>query len=218
MTDIVGSYNTKNAEGLLEQKWNLQSFEDVKSWDEHAKSEIRQMTDHIQYLKSLIDEGKIKETEIEEKIKSKPFLLRPFTIGTGLQKNKKSMQRATDEIHRLETVFNDVQLWIDSTPENQKEANEIITELKLSKKQIDINKKEIQLQIKQIYIDTDQKIKKIEKRILFTSPKLKRLQVLKAQTKEDKNISPMQQALLDLDTQELEVDKMILWYEKIKYS
>ena len=81
-----------------------------------------------------------------------------------------------------------------------------------------INKKELQIQIKQVEAATRQKIQKIEKRILFTSPKLKRLQITQAENRKDKSTTPLEDALLLLESQELEVDKMILWYEKIKYS
>ena len=55
-----------------------------------------------------------------------------------------------------------------------------------NKTTIDINKKELQLQIKQINSDTKQKLNKIENRVLFTSPKLKRLQKIKAEKKRKK--------------------------------
>ena len=124
----------------------------------------------------------------------------------------------TREMVRVTELSEQLKGWKEATPDDQKEANEIITELKLGKKQIDINKKELQIQIKQVEAATRQKIQKIEKRILFTSPKLKRLQITQAENRKDKSTTPLEDALLLLESQELEVDKMILWYEKIKYS
>jgi chromosome segregation ATPase len=213
-------YDAKDAETLLNNKWSIEDFEEVKQWDQRARSEIMSIDSLIQHLHSDLHDHQTKQSEISEDLKSKPLLVRPWMLimGTGLQKTKRKIKQIIEEVNRITEIKNQLQGWIDATPDDRAEADDVITELKLSKKQIDINKKELQLQIKQINIDTDQKVKKIEKRIFFTSPRLKRLQIDKAQKKEESNINPLQQALLDLDSQELEVDKMILWYEKIKYS
>lgn len=216
----MATYDAKDAEILLNNKWSIEDFEEVKQWDLKARSQIMAIDRCIQHLCSDLNDRQVKQKEIEENLKSKPLLVRPWMLimGTGLQKTKSQIRQINDEVNRITEIKNLLQGWIDATPDNRQEADDVITELKLSKKQIDINKKELQLQIKQINMDTDQRVKKIEKRVFFTSPKLKRLQIDKAQKKEESNISPIQQALLDLDSQELEVDKMILWYEKIKYS
>lgn len=216
----MATYDAKDAEILLNNKWSIEDFEEVKQWDLKARSQIMAIDRCIQHLCSDLNDRQAKQKEIEENLKSKPLLVRPWMLimGTGLQKTKSLIRQINDEVNRITEIKNLLQGWIDATPDNRQEADDVITELKLSKKQIDINKKELQLQIKQINMDTDQRVKKIEKRVFFTSPKLKRLQIDKAQKKEESNISPIQQALLDLDSQELEVDKMILWYEKIKYS
>ncbi len=205
---------------MLQSKWQLESFEDVRQWDSKARIIIIEMDEFIASKESLMNETLTKKLELEKNIKSTPFLLRSFQLGKIWGANKSQKELATDEkeINRVLELKQQLGQWIDATPDTQREANDIITELKLSKKQIDINKKELQLQIKQINSDTKQKLNRIENRVLFTSPKLKRLQKIKAEKKQDKAVSPLEESLMDLEAQELEVDKLILWYEKIKYS
>lgn len=212
------SFNTNDAEHLLKTKWNLESFEDVKQWDYRANSVISDMDAFISAYEKKLNDALNSKNEIEIKIKARPFFLRPILMWSGLAKTNRILQTGDKEINRVLDIKNQLQGWIDATPDNAVEANEIIIELKLTKKQIDINKKELQLQIKQINVDTKKKVNKIESRILFTSPKLKRLQLDRVEKKQGQNISPLEQSLLELDAQELEIDKMILWYEKIKYS
>jgi chromosome segregation ATPase len=163
-------YDAKDAETLLNNKWSIEDFEEVKQWDQRARSEIMSIDSLIQHLHSDLHDHQTKQSEISEDLKSKPLLVRPWMLimGTGLQKTKRKIKQIIEEVNRITEIKNQLQGWIDATPDDRAEADDVITELKLSKKQIDINKKELQLQIKQINIDTDQKVKKIEKRIFFT--------------------------------------------------
>lgn len=205
---------------LLESKWQLESFEDVRQWDSKARILIIEIEDYISSKESQMNEWMNTKMENIAKIKSTPFLLRSFQIGKirGVTKAQKSIAAGEKELNRVLYLKNELKQWLDASPNDQREANAIITELKLSKKELDINKKELQLQIKQINTDTKQRLNKIENRVLFTSPKLKRLQKIKAEKKQDKAVNPLEESLMDLEAQELEVDKMILWYEKIKFS
>ena len=178
------------------------------------------MNNHLNRLDEEMNQHLNNKNVAESNIKSTPFFLRPFQLGKLNKRSESinSLEKGEKERNRVLEIKQQLEQWIDATPNTIREAQDIITELKLSKKQIDINKKELQLQIKQINADTKQQINKIEKRVLFTSPKLKRLQKIRAEKKQDKAISPLEQSLLDLEAQELEVDKMILWFEKLKYS
>ena len=211
-------YDDKLAGNLLDNKWSLESFADVNHWDQQARYFIEEIEVFLADSQSRLDELFRKKAEIESGIQSKPFFARPFMIGAGLIKTIRLIDELQIEMVRVTELSEQLKGWKEATPDDQKEANEIITELKLGKKQIDINKKELQIQIKQVEAATRQKIQKIEKRILFTSPKLKRLQITQAENRKDKSTTPLEDALLLLESQELEVDKMILWYEKIKYS
>mgnify|MGYP000844859955 CR=1 FL=1 len=64
----------------------------------------------------------------------------------------------------------------------------------------------------------NQKIKNTESGIIFSNTTLKKVQTATAHKKQNKTTQSMIAAWLNLDTQDLEIDKMMLWYEKIKAS
>jgi hypothetical protein len=210
-------YDVQEAKRLLEQVKSLNSFEEVTIWDGKAEQEVYKINEmFITGIPDELDRLQRKLEQSKEVHSKKTFFARNFTLDTTSLNFKKEMQNIEASKLILQDLRDQLEYWIETTPDDAKEAKAMIAELKLAKKELGTQKKEVRNEIKQVKSQARVMNTKIAGRFVFSSPKLRKWQRHNVRVAKENAVSPLEQMILDMDREMIDIDRMIAWIERIR--
>ena len=104
-------FDETEAVKMLQSKWQLDSFDDVRQWVSKARIIIIELDDFIASKESLMNEKLTKKLELEKNIKANPVLRMSFQKGKKWEVTKYEKVLATDEIEINPVLELKQQLW-----------------------------------------------------------------------------------------------------------
>lgn len=190
-------------QSFLHKMNDLASFEEVNVWD--IQAELR-----VSDADRLIYKFKQKLSESEARIKE--------AVGEELNNLQLLNAKINNTLERLYKTKESFQLAIDFTPNDLAEAKDLIKELKLVKKELSLEKKEIALDMKSLNVEARQIGSKIGDHY-FTSNvtrQMDRAKRIRLRMEKESMLAPHENRKMLIERQILQIDKNILWIEKLK--
>jgi hypothetical protein len=196
---------------LLNNVFNLKSFEDVRKWDKSANLIIKKLkTNLIEIEDEIIRLRNLYEVE-NVNFKSKSVWKRLFDQNPALKVKKRALQLKKMPLD-IEVVIEKLESWIERTPDNLDEAKDAIAEFKLYKKELILEKKEINIEARNVR-------EYYSKKNAYT-PRGKNGQFARTFNRINKTnkLDNIQDARNEVERKIKYVDETILWIEKIIHN
>lgn len=199
--DIASAMQT-----VLHEIKSIETFADIDRWDAKAEK-------YVQGIELLSKNISAALEECESRL----------TLGVEASDERSNLiaisKKLATTIERLDKTQESLELAIDFTPNTPQEAKELIKDLKLMKKELALEKKEIALDMKAISVEARQRGAKIGTSA-FTQTKftrqLDRSSRIRLRLQKEAALSPHENQKMLLERQMLDIDKNILWIEKLR--
>lgn len=202
------NFDATPIENLLNRIQNVTNVNEVEIWDAEA-------IEHRKSISEFIEKLKFANNQIQEEIKVStgfnPFK-NFFAKSKITNKNKGFLNQYKLVSEKLENYNNQLDYWINISPNSLQELNDMKTELKDKKQLFAIRKKELNLGKKQAWANYRQNAATVE----FTSPKLRHFYRGINMRQRENNLNPYDEELDNITLQLIEIDKLMLWLNKIK--
>lgn len=211
------NYNPKQAQQLLDKVQQLRGFEEVKEWDKLAQVEVDNIGKELISIDNYISTLKSKLQDAKNEHSSKSFIAKLISKDKNSEHIAKNIKILEETKTKLEFIKDRFEYWITATPDDEKEAKLMLAELKNAKKELGIKKKEVRANIKEINSNARDRNANISNQIFFTSPKLRRMQRNDVRSEKLNSLAPHEQIISEIDSKCVEIDKMIVWIERIKF-
>jgi hypothetical protein len=211
-------YNMDNANLLLSSVKRLDNFDDVKIWDNNAEIEIKKMINAISIIDTEIEKYQFELDETSIEFKKKSFLIRAITSDKISKKISEEIEKNKSVKAKIEELKSQLEDFVNMTPNDESEAKSILHEMRIAKKELTIQKKELRMEIKLVNQKVKERNISISNQIIFTSPKLRKWQKQDLRTKQfNQNVST-ENSIQYIDSKLNEIDRMIIWIERIKFK
>lgn len=195
-------------ENLLSEIQNITKIDEIEIWDKKAiyyTGKIVEFLEKLKYAKSQIDE--------EIKVSTGFNPIKNFFAKSKIASRHNGFLKQYENVYRtLENYNNLLEYWINISPNSLQELNEMKSELKEKQQLFAIRKKELNLFKKQAWSNYRQNSAYVE----FSSPKLRHFYRGLNIREREKNLNPFDEELNNITLQLIEIDKLILWLNKIK--
>ncbi len=205
------------ASALLQSVLQIADFENVAEWDKNATEQINNLLISNSDLSNNLIKAERELNYAKANHNSKPFIKRLFSSRAPIRKAEAEIQDIKENILENKSLAEQLQDWIDRTPDDVSQAKAMLTELKLIKKELGIQKKEISASIRSTNQIARAKNSQIANQY-FVNSKFKQVQRIGVRAEKESALRIHESEKKIIEHQLLEVDKMILWIERIKIS
>lgn len=203
-----------SAHGLIQRAQTITSFNDVARWDKeasHLAENFRAFLAKVPEFEAQIRSG---EAASKAAHSQKPFFQRLFSVPpltVEIRRARQTLQVATTQLGPL---ADQLEALIDQTPDNPSEKKELLSELKGLKKELNLEKKELAAAMRQVRANARRANANVGG--FFSTPKSRRYERISIRLDKEAALRPHEGAKETIERQILEIDRMILWIERIK--
>jgi hypothetical protein len=190
---------------VLHEVKNIETFADIDRWDSKAEK-------YVQGIELLSSEISNILSDCESKL----------ALGVQTSSEKSNLlalcSKLATTIERLDKTREALELAIDFTPNTPQEAKELIKDLKLMKKELALEKKEVALEMKAVSVEARQRNAKIGTSYYqsSTTRRMDRSSRIRLRLQKEAALFPHENQKMLIDRQILDIDKNILWIEKLR--
>ena len=207
-TTINLDFDAKPIEELLQNVNNLKSINEINLWDNNAIVQIEK----IKTFKEKLQNANNSILIMIEESQQGGFLDKINKKNKILTDNKGFLSQYKSVIEKLDLYSNELDYWVALSPNSMNELNEMKLELKEKKQLLAIKKRELNIVKRDMWNLYRADAAYVE----FSSPKFRHFnRGLNMRNRED-NLSPYHKAVKEVDLQLIQIDKIILWLNKIK--
>jgi len=195
-------------ENLLSQIQSIEKISEIEIWDKEASLHRKSISEFLEKLK-------FAKTQIDEEIKVSTGFnpIKNFFAKSKITNRNNGFLKQYENVSKtLENYYIQLEYWINISPNSLQELNEMKSELKEKKQLFAIRKKELNLFKKQAWANYRQNSAYVE----FSSPKLRHFYRGLNIREREKNLNPYDEELNNITLQLIEIDKLILWLNKMK--
>lgn len=192
----------------------LSSFDEVATWDDNAHKIISELKIAIGTWEENKAETEKKLAKENEKHNLLPFWKRWFDDMNYRNELKNEISKFSSRISQANQYIVELEDWIVKTPDDIEQSKALIQELKRIKKELLQQKKEVQANIRQVNVAARQRNAEISNQV-FVSSKFRQVQRMSVRSKKEELLKPNETLKSLLDNQIFEIDKTIIWIEKI---
>lgn len=211
------NYDAREAQEMLTQVDEISNYTEVEQWDKKAQQKIEEINNVISELNKYEDilSQELETAQFEHK--SKPLLKRLFFNNTDSEKIISKKAEILEYLNKLNGIKENLNYWINITPDNEKEAKEMLNDLKFAKKELQIKKRETTALIRQA--NRNARLQKSNIAVYsFINPKLQRAYKYHFDNQKENTILSIDELQIEIDNQVNSYDRMINWIERIKFS
>jgi hypothetical protein len=211
---LRNDYQVEVANDLLSSVILLSSFDGVERWDKCAQQEITKINAAKNNIVKNLQQLQNDLTDEQAKINQLSFFKKLFASRTQVNKIEKEIIFNNNFISEIQLIEEELEQWIDRTPDNPAQAKELIKELKLIKKELSVQKKELNVKIREINANARMKNAEISNQ-LFIRSKYKQIVRIGVRAEKEATLRPNETERQMIDRKIIEIEKMINWIEKI---
>lgn len=206
-----GLQETRRLLGVVDK---LASLAEVQSWDSAATELADRLTAASAALAREAQEcEKLLDAERAD-LQSLPFFKRMIASRSRLRLIGKAHKELTEYESRLLAAADELQAFIEKTPDNARQAKDIIAELKSAKKELQAQRKEVALLKREVNQRARERNAAINNQ-WFANSKTKQVQRIGARLEKSAALNPLEDEMGRIDRNILEIDRSIIWIEKI---
>lgn len=204
---ITLNFDAKPIEDLLINIGNIKSINEINLWDNKALIQMEKIKMFKEKLDSSYQSIMIKINSSQtgsyfQKINKKNKIL---------NENKGFLSQYNEVKHKLDLYYNYLEYWLNLSPNSLIELNEMKVELKEKKQLLSLKKRELNI----VKRDMWNLYRADSAYVEFSSPKLRHFNRGINIKNREENLSPYHKAIKEVDLQLIEIDKVILWLNKI---
>ena len=218
MEERLGTqYDRANYDTLMNEYGRLTTFAEVNSWDARAQTEVERIVPVLRELDNEITrQSRTLEDEKRARLE-KPFLKRLFSSRGREESTALLIKRLGEYREVLDTMATKMQETIDFTPNSPREQKVLLNELRERKKHLQIKKRELAANIREIRQEARQMSANAGEGFLGTySASLAASQRRELRFERDEAMRPYEDEKSAVERQILQIDKDILWAERLK--
>jgi len=215
----MDNYFQKQSEAkkLLQSVQGITNFDAVATWDSNASDQIKILLESNIVLNNQLSDLNKQLIKAKNDYQSIPFFKRLFTSKFPIRTIENQISVSKSHISENTSLAEQLQEWIDKTPDDISQAKALLVELKQIKKELTILKKEISAAIRSTNQQARAKNSKIANQY-FTNSKYKQIQRIGVRAEKESALRMHESEKEVVESQIIEVEKMILWIERIKNS
>jgi hypothetical protein len=189
---------------------NLNSFESVRIWDEKSIEYTNILRNDIQKLESELSQlNKLYQLQSQE-WNNLGFLKRIGKKDESVE-TKNTIDTVTRNISKLKWFIDTIEEWVDLTPDDLEECKLMIKDYKVLRKELVLEKKSSTSSLRDVREQSMNRMSQVGFINGSTGRFIRDMERMKKQTQLNKH-----QSLRDeIEQQILQVDKKIIWLEKI---
>ncbi len=202
----------RSTEELLSIVGNLNSIDAVHRWDREASEMIIKLHEATQNLYDQAAEMKRDAEKKDSEYMALGFWTRFIRSNPAVKLRLEASNRArlTAEIPPL---IEKLEAWIERTPNSIEEAKLAISEFKLAKKELVLEKKEMMAAARNVREAAARKNAKIANS--WSSSKSKQFSRSMARMEKERALAGVQNQRNAVEAQIMQIDKVVLWMERI---
>jgi hypothetical protein len=208
-------YDDKNHQSLMAEYKTLATFEDATAWDQRAQTEVETIVGAIRIVEAEIVNQSTALEQLKQEHSQKSFLKRSF----GTRKDEDEIVQLIEKYRTfqttLETLASRLQEAIDFTPNSPEEQQAWLKELRLHKKELQVEKRETANAMK--VIRDEARIQSVHAGKSFLGlydSKLASRQRRNIRYYREAALGPQENAKQAIERQILQTEKDILWAER----
>lgn len=216
--DAVGSNSPLQAIQQHLTKFDaLATYEDVSSWDNIAKVYLRELDNELRRCE---DQNRLllrQRADADAAHRGKSLIARAF--GTSpVAKIQVTIDDLARHIDKLSQLLELIQANIDFSPNDPQSKKEVIQELRLRKKALQLEKREIAHGMQALRVEARQMSATANTSLagLLGGRKGTALQRQAIRRSKESAIAPHEQEKARIEWELMTIDKMILWVERIR--
>ena len=127
----------------------IASFQEVRQWDGEARESVNALRAFRQEKENELGEEHKKLERLRAEHKRRPLLRRLFGFSAELKSKVKQTEALLRLIAQVDELDEELNRWIDVTPDDLAEAKQMLVELKQAKKDLTIRKKEVRMVVRE---------------------------------------------------------------------
>ena len=203
--------------GMIGQILNLTSFDEINKWDEKAGKILEEITNSIEQLQKNNHDLEI-NINVEKSMRAKMGFFKKIFSKNPITEMDKEYKNKLNYINTLAELGNILQDKIDFTPNDKNEKKDLISELKLKKKELGLLKKEISSSMTQIRQNARKESDSAGNSFgaFIGGKKYTAQQRRMIKHEKEMSLTPYENQKALIEKQILDIDKVLLWLEKIK--
>lgn len=211
-------YDLSKGQSLIQSVKSVTTFSEVKNWDKQASEEINAISIFLQNIPLELESLENELSKSRKSFSTLPFFKRLFSIDKRSNDIQNDILAYSEVKPMLQKLQDELQYWIEMTPDDAQEAKAMLNELKLAKKELTAQKKEARAEIKQVNANARAKNTQISGQYFFSSPKLRKGQKQWVREQKESAVSSYEGIILSIDKQMIDIDRMIIWIDRIRFE
>src|SRR3972149_8029517 len=195
----------------------LQIFRDIQEWDREAANLLNNLIKEIDELEVQIRSSQSTLEDLEREHQSKSAFQRVFGKGNDYKIASEKFRQQQIAKQKLEELAEKLQEMIDFTPNNPDDHKSLLKELRLQKKELQVEKRELASNVTAIRVKARQQT--ADKAYIYGFREWNRMTSLerrKIRTQKEMELAPYENKKAIIEKQIIRIDSMIAWLEKIK--
>jgi Mg2+ and Co2+ transporter CorA len=211
-------YDSAAAEALLTELRTLTTFEQVVDWDRRAALVVEHIQAYLADLDSIERNVNAIERQALDEHNQRFFLRRLAGPSPAVASARKWKTQAAAG-QEAATVFSDrLQAGIDQTPNSRDDQAEMVRALKLTKKELALQKREAGEALRQIRVEARQKSSEIDTGLgsVLMGASGRRDQRISLRLEKEAAAKPHESVKALIERQILAIDRIIQWVERFK--
>lgn len=206
--------STSRAEHLISCVRDITTFAEVAAWDREARQLAGQFRAFIARVPHLEEQVSRVEAAARAAHAQKPFLRRLFSTPPLTAEISRTRGMLRSSTRRLDRLADQLETLIDETPDNPAEKKQLLAELRGLKKELNLEKKELAAEMRQVRAQARRANANVGG--IFSTPKSRRYDRISIRLKKEEALRPHEGRRVAIDREILEIDRMIMWIERIK--
>jgi hypothetical protein len=210
-------YDDKNFQALMTEYQTLTTFEAAIAWDQRARDEVETIVNAVRKLEEEISERSTALELAKKEQAQKSFLKRTFGSRKDEEEAEKLIEKYSQFQTTLEALAARLQEAIDFTPNSPEEQKMLLQELRLRKKELQVQKRATMDSMKAIREEARVKSIHAGKGFLgLYDSKLATSQRRSIRYAREAALGPQENEKQAVERQLLRVEKDILWAQRFK--
>lgn len=210
-------YDDANFHSLLKQLPALSRFTEVMEWDAKARSETERIVEVVEKLDAECEQQFNALVQIKSEHSRKSFLGKMFASGKQERHLAQIIERCRNHKVTLEEMVTRMLEAIDFTPNSAEDQTALLKELRLRKKELQVQKREVSASMKAIRTDARQQSAQAGTMLGITySTKVASSQRRSIRYTKESALRPHEDIKAAIERQLIQVDRDMLWVERFK--
>lgn len=212
----VVTYNDDHYHALMTELKTISTYDGVTDWDQRATSEVGRIVDLIQGISEQVNRL-TQELEQEQRAHGEKSFFGKLSSGRkGEKEIKAQIERHQNYLTKLDGMAAEMQEAIDISPNSAEEQKELVKELRLRKKELQLERREVAANMKAVREEARQKSAVAGKFLGSYDAKSAAYQRRQIRYKREGALRPQEDARAAVERQLIEVERDILWAERFK--